>query len=381
MFSDEELTAAIAAGTVQPADFFWREGMTEWAPIEAILQQPTQSTGKPAAPSLRGQERPASEKQLAFIESLSGKRPAGLTSKQASEMIDQWLTVTKPRNGPIPENWENEPASAAQFELIHKLGGNPEPAISKAQASRLIDALKVQQRQREEEAAREKAEEMEKLASAFPSHYLFLRVQEAEKQLAKTLTKSAKKINKCIAAVQDAKQEVPLIHREIADKQSELHRARASLESSKADEEREEILGDIEDIESNISEAKQALQEDLRDANTDLRKAKAEAMENEKDGKEQVAVAKRDRVNWWLAALTGNTTMFDCFEIAPYSLLDKIAEYYEGAGRGFKRPTIAQVSAILDALDQGRPGWDKGTAKEQFFGVLSMNFPTLRRFG
>jgi hypothetical protein len=96
----EEIGAAVAGGTILPTDYAWHEGMAEWKLVSELA--PAKKGKKTAAKKTPKEKKdwrqePATEKQIAYLESFGVPAQASLTKGQASDLIDHYANDPKAR--------------------------------------------------------------------------------------------------------------------------------------------------------------------------------------------------------------------------------------------------------------------------------------------
>ena len=142
-----ELYPLLRDDVFRPRDYYWTEGMTDWAPLADLpcgrkfLATKAQRemlahngiafdalTSKTEVSHLMEdmlQSRPASDKQREFIAELGLSCPNTISLKQASDLIGSELARDTP----------DGPASAFQIELLRKLGARAERGLSRRDAA------------------------------------------------------------------------------------------------------------------------------------------------------------------------------------------------------------------------------------------------------
>lgn len=94
------------------------------------------------------------------------------------------------------------------------------------------------------------------------------------------------------------------------------------------------------------------------------REEKADLRETQKEAKEEIKRLEAERLDFWKAACGGDSEEF--FEVA--------AELYDEYGQYFKKPSVANIRGVLEALDAASPDWDK-KEMHAFFATYQASFP------
>jgi len=316
-FDDEkEILSGLRDGTLLMDDYYWCEGMSEWKNLSTLE---------------------ISKGALATAAQKDALKRAGLPFDELTTKAQVSALFSAGKTGP------NDPATENQKDYLKSFGITAKEGLTKGEASDLIDRAKADPAALETQGNLRlaKHEEQRRIQAQYPSYHLKEMIASAAKDW------------------EGARKEKREAKVSLSNKKKKLADAQQKRTSATDEFERMELDNEIKDLEEEAGKAEEMFDRISID-----------------EAKDELRYESGLRIKFWRVTFPsgGRSLDMDDWEgLADYNeMIDRYAEF----GRRFKIPTNNQILAVLDALDQESPDWDK-TQPERFYSALAASFPDL----